>query len=244
MTYSEIEDQIVALRMKGLTYHQIIERTGSKYHIVQRTLTKEGLTEPHYKFTRDDVIREQELNEIFDKAGKVFAWGLPPEAWQCMIAIMWLYGKRVSEIISLKYKDLRLGGEYCTISFHVLKKISFSDAGVKRTFRKQVTRKNPYTEYITKWYNYPDLDDQEYLFPRPQTKVGHIYRNYAYLVLKDISPKISPHLFRHSLATIMAEDRASLHELMSWFDWDNPKTAMRYIQRAGTMTQRLSDREW
>jgi len=197
---------------------------------------------PKYSYQREDVIREQELGEIFDEAGRVKAYGLPPEAWQCLIAIMWLYGKRISETVPLIVETVRIS-KYLSIGFTVLKKKSYKDPGVKLRFNKRVTRKNPYTDYVVNWHK-EIKGSHHFLFYRPQTKMGYIYRQYANEVLKSISDRVSPHLFRHSLATQMAEEGATAYQLINWFDWDRTDTALEYIRRSGRMTQELSDRKW
>ena len=197
---------------------------------------------PKYSYQREDVIREQELGEIFDEAGRVKAYGLSGDAWQCLIAVMWLYGKRISEIVPLSVRAVRIKN-YVSVAFQVLKKKSYKDPGVRSPFVKLVTIENPYTDYIVKWHTQAK-ERSRFMFYRPQTKMGYIYRQYANEVLKSISDRISPHLFRHSLATQMAEEGATAYQLINWFDWDRTATALEYIKRSGRMTQELSDRKW
>ena len=197
---------------------------------------------PRYGYQRQDVIRPVELGEILDRAGSIEKLGIPGLGWQALISIMWLFGKRVSEIINLRTQDVRVDGEYLYILFTVLKKRSFTDPGLRMPFQKRITLENPYTEFIVEWME--RVEDQEFLFPRSETKMGHIYRQYAHLVLKEIRPDISAHLFRHSLATQMAEDGATAYELVNWFDWDRTDTALEYVKRGGAMTERLSKRKW
>ena len=197
---------------------------------------------PRYGYERQDVIRPVELGEILDGAEAIDKYGIPGLGWQAFISTMWLFGKRVSEIVSLRTQDIRVDGEYLYILFTVLKKRSHSDPGMRMPFQKRITLENPYTECIIEWWN--RVSEGRFLFPRSQTKMGHIYRQYAHVVLKEISPQISSHLFRHSLATQMAEDGATAYELVSWFDWDRTDTALEYIRRGGAMTERLSKRKW
>jgi len=240
----ETEERIVQLRQQGFTYRMIMERLGVTYHQVQKTLTENGLTGPHYKYQRDDVIRKAELEEIFRKAGEITYVGLPGLAWQCLIAILWLYGKRISEVVSLQTDSVFIDdNNTLAIRFHVLKKKRNKNTGFARSYVKWVTLENPYTGYVVDWWE--EVRDRErFLFPRPQTKMGHIYRQYAHTVCKEISPRISPHLFRHSLATWMAERGATAYELVNWFDWDRVETALEYVKRSGRMTEKLSERKW
>lgn len=237
-------DRVIELRRQGSTYQDIMAITELQYHEVQRILTISGMTSPHYKYERQDVIRTVELGEILDGAENVTKFGIPGLGWKAFISIMWLFGKRVSEIIGLRTQDVRVNGEYLAILFTVLKKRSYKDPGMRRPFQKRVTLENPYTETIITWWNREKKEEEKFLFPRSQTKMGYIYRQYAHLVLKEISPKISSHLFRHSLATQMAENGATAYELVNWFDWDRTDTALEYIRRSGAMTEKLSNRKW
>jgi len=197
---------------------------------------------PLYKYQREDVIRPNELDEILRKCGEIKYMGLPGQAWQAFVSLLWLFGKRVSEIIPLRVNELGIEKEDLFVRFKVLKKRK-DPSGIKRTYTKRITLDNPYTDYVLHWWN-KIKEHETYLFPRPQTKTGHIYRQYANNVLKKIGFDLSPHLFRHSLATQMAEKKATAYELINWFDWDQTDSALKYIRRSGTLTQRLSDRKW
>ena len=197
---------------------------------------------PRYKYSREDVIRAGELGDILKEAGGIKYLGLPGQAWQALVSILWLFGKRVSEVVPLKVDEVSIDGGDLVIRFKVLKKREEPSA-IKRTYTKRITLENPFTKYVTSWLN-EIKDHEKFLFPRSQTKMGYIYRQYAHLVLKEISPKISSHLFRHSLATQMAENGATAYELVNWFDWDQTDSALKYIRRSGRLTQRLSDRKW
>ena len=199
---------------------------------------------PRYRYERQDVIRAVELGEILDRSENVTKFGIPGIGWKALISIMWLFGKRVSEIVPLRTKDVRINEGLLFILFTVLKKESSTDPGLRRPFQKRITRENPYTVAIIEWWRKMGEDGETFLFPRAQTKMGHIYRQYAHLVLKEISPQISAHLFRHSLATQMAENGATAYELVNWFDWDRTDTALEYVRRSGAMTQKLSNRKW
>lgn len=212
------------------------------FHTSNKTGMMGSKIMPRYMYERQDIIRLTELGNILDSAEDIDRYGIPGLGWQAFISIMWLFGKRVSEIISLRNQDIRIDGEYLAILFTVLKKRSSKDPGMRMPFLKRITLENPYTEYIVDWWDM--VRESKFTFSRRQTKMGHIYRQYVHLVLKEISPYISSHLFRHSLATQMAEDGATAYEMVNWFDWDRTDTALEYIRRGGAMTERLSKRKW
>jgi integrase len=198
--------------------------------------------ERKYKFEREDVIRKPELDRILRQAGSIQIYGLSGNAWQALVAILWLFGKRIGEVVNLKSSEVFTTNSELCIRFKILKKESRRDSGVRKTFTKRITLENEYVPFVLDyWDSIKHLEG--FMFPRSQTPTGHIYRQYAWSVLKSLKPDISYHQFRHSLATHMAEDGASANELVSWFDWDGTDTALEYVKRGGTLTERLSKRK-
>ena len=82
-----------------------------------------------------------------------------------------------------------------------------------------------------------------YLLPS-YGRTGHITRWMARLWLKKLDPDIWPHLFRHSLATMMAEQGATAFELKAFFDWDDIRTAMRYVRETEALSEKWATRDF
>jgi site-specific recombinase XerD len=89
-------------------------------------------------------------------------------------------------------------------------------------------------------------DKGGYLFPRPQTKTGHIFPEYVwnFIKLMDLEQPIWSHLFQHSLATELASNEVSPFEMKAWFDWENISTADEYVEAVGISTKKVSSRVW
>lgn len=214
----------------------------------------EIVTEQRADLGYGDTMETTEIDTILDQIVSINYLDISGRAWQCLIAILWLTGKRISEVVCLRISDVRIRGNYLTITFSVLKKRG------KRTKRdgtftidnrppprrtKRITLDNPYSMYVTNWWD--SIKDREtFMFPRPQTKMRYIYPKYVWDVIQmlGLEQPVSCHLFRHTLATQMAEDGATAWELKSWFDWENISTADEYVSSAGMSTKRLSDRKW
>ena len=192
--------------------------------------------EKKYKFEREDVIRKTELDRILRQAGTIQRYGLSGKAWQALIAILWLFGKRIGEVVNLTISDVFTTSSELCIRFKVLKKESRSDPGVRVTFTKRITLENEYVPFVLDYWE-SIKHEERFMFPGSRTATGHIYRQYAWSVLKSLKPDINFHQFRHSLATHMAEDGASVDELVSWFDWDRTDTALEYVKRGGALTE-------
>lgn len=183
----------------------------------------------------------------------------------CMIAILWLFGKRITEVVTLQRKDVQKDAQYLTLYFRVLKKKELM------RYRKQIVLTNPYTTYVLRWIEILDArkpaqadpllynpyifpggseprvytvksKEKEYVYKR--TRKGFMSANKAWKIIHFLDPDAWPHLFRHSLATKMAEEGATEAELMAYFDWDDSRTAHGYVIRSGRLGERFTKREW
>jgi integrase len=188
-----------------------------------------------------------------------------PPVIQCLIALEWLFGKRIRETLRLRREDVHWDDEFLYANFTVQKKRSRKATLAPKRVLKKILLSNPYTHYIIdhvstitegwiftgakgrrektvywkdeegkiiKSYHYVDADE------------GRLSQEYALQILKALDENICCHLFRHSLATQMAEHEATEEELMHWFDWDRFDTAHGYVRGGPRMTERLSRRTW
>jgi integrase len=200
---------------------------------------------------RTDILRNSEVDMILKNA----------EAWlQCVIALAWMFGKRINEILRLKREDVYTEGDYLYVRFLVGKKKSRKDQPIPKPYLKRITLKNEYCKYVLSYIK--DIKEG-YIFPaksKPRVKRffdkrmnvwreypregGHITPELAYYYLKRLAPNTWWHLFRESLATEMAERGATEEKLMHWFDWDRVDTAHQYVKRGTKLTEELSERTW
>ena len=207
---------------------------------------------------REDVLSEAEVQAMIDKAQMLF----PGRAMmvKCLIALLWLFGKRISEILRLKRKDLWVDEHFLYVRFTILKK-----KGEYKAVKK-VTLRNPYVNYVLQYMQLIE-EPEAWLFPgysRPKIvrvrarlkdgtvkvyeyerlEAGNMSRQQAYKILKRLNPACWPHLFRDSVATRFAYEGATPYELQSWFDWSKLETANKYIRRGPAFIERLAMRTW
>lgn len=207
---------------------------------------------------RTDILRKPDIDNMLQKADP---------RMQCIIALAWLFGKRINEILRLRKQDVWVEGEYLFARFKVGKKKSKSDEAVPKLYLKKIRAEHPYTKPIRDWI---EQSKDGYLFPATtqaaqvtvrtqykdrtgQTKTGtyhyttdggHLSRVRVWQFLKQLDANAWPHLFRESLATHMAENGASEEELMHWFDWDDIRTAHKYVKYGTKLTEKWSDRKF
>lgn len=183
---------------------------------------------PTIKTKRDDILRQQEILTILEKSKEVKPW-LP-----CLIALLWMFGKRISEVCKLPRESVYIDDKYLYVRFQVSKKRTRKDQATPKPYLKKISLNHPAAKYVT---TYLETVKEGQLFPG-------LYREKARYWFRKITQKAWFHLFRESLATEMAERGATEEDLMHWFDWDRVDTAHTYVKRGTKLTEKWSDRTW
>lgn len=163
-----------------------------------------------------------------EKAKGVTVW-LP-----CLIALLWIFGKRISENLALYREDLRLEKGYLYVKFTVLKKKSRKAEPVPKVYLKKINTKHKGVPYITEYINKIETGP---LFPNLSRELARYY-------FRKVTTKAWFHLFRESLATQMAEHEATEEQLLHWFDWQRVETAHRYVKRGTRLIKKFADRDF
>jgi len=185
---------------------------------------------PKIKSLRDDIIRPDELKIYLKMASR-------KPLHQYLMAWLYAFGKRISETNVLTRDDVTVVGDYIFARFTILK--TQPRSGIKTVKVKRLTRKHWLAPFLEKHIS---EISSGYMFPS-WGKKGYLTRQGADGILKKYSDDIWCHLFRHSLAVQMAEHGANILGLMAWFDWEDEKTAIRYIRTYGEAMDKLA-KEW
>jgi integrase len=170
------------------------------------TKQKKGHGEmPKITTIRTDILRQKEAEAMLKTNC---------ETWlKCLIALSLLFGKRISENLLLTRSDIWTDKKFLYVRFpKVLKKRD--KTGIPKPYIKKITLRHPATRYVIEYVNMNKSD-----------KLFEVSRQLALYYLKKVNPDAWFHLFRHSLATQIAEHGGTESELMGWFDWDDAKTA-------------------
>ena len=131
-----------------------------------------------------------------------------------MVALAWIFGKRINEILRVKHGDVWVSDGFLHVRFHVSKRARSQTDPIPRPFLKRIRLEHPYVKYVL---DITKKGETGYIF-KGYGKSGHITRRRLHQQLKQIAPDVWFHLFRHSLATYMAEHGATESELQSWLD--------------------------
>jgi len=232
------------------------------------------------KTIREDIVREEEFRDTLRKLDNkdiikgdyktslhgesiTQTFDIHCKRIQCLLCVLWVFGKRISEVLLLKRRDVWVEDGFLYVRFIVRKKgpLMRKRRNFPARFLKKITLKNPHVKYITAYIETLN-DPNAYLFPgrsRPRTyrtkvegktytytrnESGFMSSNLAWKIIKYLNPMLYPHLFRQSVATLLAEDGLTEDQLMSWFDWDSSRVAHEYVKRGPKLSERASMREW
>jgi integrase len=183
---------------------------------------------------------------------------------ECLLALLWIFGRRIMEILMLKRKHIRIEGDSLVVQFRTLKR---RKSDPKELYEKSITLNHPYVPYITKYIE-SIKEPNSYLFPgysKPRrfvskaklpktgelktynymrTEEGFMSPQKAWKIIRYLNPSAYCHLFRHTLATTIARKGYNEAQLMAWFDWSTSQVAHGYVSKGKKMVEDLSTRNW
>jgi integrase len=168
---------------------------------------------PKIKTIREDIIRDDEVFRTIVNAKS-------PEI-KAFISILAISGARISEVKSLKAKDLEVGDDYWCLSF--LTKKRHQKAWEIPARRNLKFPKDVIFEKIIK----PYINGNKFF---PESLLFKKSKVYYFKKLKEANPNVYPHLFRHSLATKLSE-RVDSYDLKEWFGWTTVAMSDRYVHK-------------
>lgn len=197
------------------------------------------------KIKRDDVISEVEFENLIKF---VLTRTYPHPYYRsvdlCLLAVLKLTGKRISEVVRLKVADVVMRDGFLLLAFYVGKKRE----GQRHTLRreKKIDLDARYVEHILnhKWVLNRIAPESEWMFPRTYysnfggafkvRSENHFSRQTGHNRLKSISENIFAHLFRDTMGAQVAREDGSIvgvFKVMVRLDLESTTSAMRYVRR-------------
>ncbi|MCM8786852.1 MAG: site-specific integrase [Candidatus Omnitrophica bacterium] len=166
---------------------------------------------PKIKTIREDIISEKELRETINRARS--------NEIKVLIAILYLTGARISEVKSIRAKDIEIDEDCWYIEMITLKQRKKEwQIPIKR--RLKLVREVLFEKIILPYLKAMGFKENEFIFSKT--------RQYYYKEIKFANPNMYPHLFRHTLATVLSE-RVDPYSLKEWFGWKKLETSLRYV---------------
>lgn len=182
---------------------------------------------PKETLTSDDVLTSNEVQAMIDCTDSWY--------WKSLIATLYESGGRISEIISLRWKDLVLG------------KYTMNENGIDRTIEAfQVNIATQKTAAGFRKMILPDstsylLNLKEIVESNPENRIFYMSYKRNYDILTEIGRRarlkkhVHPHLFRHSRATAEIQKGISEPVVRKRMGWSSASTVpARYIHLSDT----------
>lgn len=164
---------------------------------------------------------------------------------RCLMAMLYLSGRRISEIIGLLRKDVEITEDHHlkinTLNLKTYRSIKTGNYRILRGSRYyeeiqiefSLTSKTGKLlgEFITDHIEY--LWEEGYIFQRSRGGRGHINRHRAYQIIAGSHPDLWPHLLRHQrftdIAPVFKDDPLAMHQFTKHKRFE---TTMQYIRKA------------
>jgi len=145
---------------------------------------------------------------------------------KAFIVALWESGGRIGEVLSLKWSSVTERGRVPGLKFEESK-----------TWKRVVPVKTCMS-LLENWkQQHPDSSPENHIFSR-LSDPGQISYNGITGQLKDaaerasVEKKVNPQAFRQSRACYLASQGWNVFQLMEFFGWDDPETALYYIKIA------------
>lgn len=147
-------------------------------------------------------------------------------AFRALLSVLWVWGPRINEALRLERRDFDVFEKQVRVRMPLSKKRKEGEFHVLRA-----SLSTPGLEGLV-----------EYLRDAPDGRLFRFSKRTVQRKLHRINPQTSPHWFRHTRASRLADRTEDVMALVDWFGWADPRPAMHYIQMSGKLASRLSDK--
>ena len=166
---------------------------------------------PLYKYKRENILTEQEVRLMIAESS---------QDGGALMAFLYEWGPRISEALKLQTTDLSIKRGKLVADLLTLKRRWRGPVPPRRLVGRPLT-----SDFVRLF--------QAYYTMLPPGKVWPFGRTKAWYLIKKVNPQASPHLFRHTRASLMAEETGDPFKLWQFFGWTNFNTAISYVHMRG-----------
>lgn len=167
---------------------------------------------PKIKVNRDTYLDNEEVLETIKASNNRQIRGI--------IAILWLTGARISEVLQMKGRDLNKLEDEDALEINMTTLKRGNKSGIKDKRKIKIPTDNVFFEYFRSWVNErKPLEDE---------RVFTYSRKWVWRKMKEANPDVYPHFFRHSFYTLMG-DKADAFTLKTHAGWRKLETANNYV---------------
>ena len=225
------------LSPKTVNYHAVGLRSFFKFMLRNdvETLSPEKIDLAKIPPRRVSYLSEQQVQDILDAPSAFEKNPLKIMRDKAILATLYWTGLRVTELITLKIKDIKLS----ETQFSVIGKGSklrsvFLTQDAKEKIKKYILSRGDDSEYL-----FISLSPNSYGQPLSRNSVECLVKKYAEFVW--ITEKVTPHTLRHSFATSLLRRGADIRSVQALLWHSSIQTTQIYTHVDDKYLQKVHD---
>ena len=246
-----IQDFRTALIKQGLSpktvnYHAVWLRSFFKFLLRNdvETLSPEKVDLAKIPPRRVSYLSEEQIQSILNAPSKYEENSLKVLRDKAILATLYWTWLRVTELITLKTKDIKLSeNQFSVIGKGSKLRSVFLTQDAKEKIKKYIFSRWDDSEYL-----FISLSSNSYWHPLSRNSVESLVKKYAELVW--IPEKVTPHTLRHSFATTLLRRGADIRSVQALLGHSSIQTTQiythvddKYLQKIHNLLDQKSDWE-
>ncbi len=225
------------LSPKTVNYHAVGLRSFFKFMLRNdvETLSPEKIDLAKIPPRRVSYLSEQQVQDILVAPWIFEKNTLKIARDKAILATLYGTGLRVTELITLKTKDIKLSENQFSVIWKGSKLRSvFLTQDAKEKLKKYILSRGDDSEYL-----FISLSGNSYWEPLSRNSIESLVKKYAELV--GITEKVTPHTLRHSFATSLLRRGADIRSVQALLGHSSIQTTQIYTHVDDKYLQKVHD---
>ena len=225
------------LSPKTVNYHAVGLRSFFKFMLRNdvETLSPEKIDLAKIPPRRVSYLSEKQVKDILDAPWKFEKNSLKILRDKAILATLYGTGLRVTELITLKIKDIKLSESQFSVIWKGSKLRSvFLTQDAKEKLKTYILSRADDSEYL-----FISLSWNSYGIPLSRNSIESLVKKYARLVW--IQEKVTPHTLRHSFATSLLRRGADIRSVQALLGHSSIQTTQIYTHVDDKYLQKIHD---
>lgn len=222
---------------KTVNYHAVWLRSFFKFMLRNdvETLSPEKIDLAKIPPRRVSYLSEQQVQDILDAPSALKKKPLKILRDKAILATLYGTGLRVTELITLKTKDIKLSENQFSVIWKGSKLRSvFLTQDAKEKIKKYILSRADDSEYL-----FISLSPNSYGQPLSRNSVESLVKKYADFAW--ITEKVTPHTLRHSFATSLLRRGADIRSVQALLGHSSIQTTQIYTHVDDKYLQKVHD---
>ena len=235
------------LSPKTVNYHAVWLRSFFKFMLRNdvETLSPEKIDLAKIPPRRVSYLSENQVQDILDAPWIFEKNPLKIMRDKAILATLYGTGLRVTELITLKTKDIKLSESQFSVIWKGSKLRSvFLTKDAKEKLKKYILSRADDSEYL-----FISLSGNSYWEPLSRNSIESLVKKYAELVW--ITEKVTPHTLRHSFATSLLRRGADIRSVQALLGHSSIQTTQiythvddKYLQKVHDLLDKKENSDW